>query len=392
MISRRCVLAALLAFFPATALAADPVPLVIGYVDRADDPAYAVKRGYEAIRATSIPSPFPGAALAVADAKLIGEAAGLSVSLVRVTLEEGEDAAKAIRTLSAEKHAAAVIVDLPLDETTAVARALTDLPLALMNARHHDPALRISTCASHLFHTMPSSDMLSDALAQGLAKRNWKRVLVVSGDDAEDAATAETFQRSAAKFGLAIVATRTFVAGNDPRDRERNNPRLITGATDYDVVYVADHLGDFARALPYNTALPRPVVGAAGLVATAWHQYWERQGAPQLNRRFERMAKHPMSESDWATWVATRALVEVSVRKKAHTGPQLAAALLDPTLALELYKGSPGSFRPWNRQMRQPILLATDVAVTGFTPVEGMLHQSNTLDTLGLDEPEFHCP
>jgi ABC transporter substrate binding protein (PQQ-dependent alcohol dehydrogenase system) len=392
MISRRSFLAGLAVALPLSAAAAGSTDVVIGYLDRANDSAYAVKRSYETIRAASIPSPFPGAALAIADAKLIGDAAGLAFKLERATLEDGDDAATAARALASEKHAAAIILDLPKDETEAVAKALSDLPIALFNARHRTPMLRQSACATHLFHTIPSSDMLTDALAQGLAKRNWTRVLVVASDDPEDKAEAETFQASAAKFGLTIVAVKTFAAGNDPRDRERNNPRLITGDAVYDVVYLADHVGDFARALPYNTALPRPIVGAAGLVATAWHPFWERQGAPQLNHRFEKAAKHPMSEIDWATWVAARAIVEASVRGKARTATDLIPALIAATLTLELYKGNAGSFRPWNRQLRQPILLATDTAVAGFTPVEGMLHQTNTLDTLGLDEPEFHCP
>src|SRR5439155_11183869 len=67
-------------------------------------------------------------------------------------------------------------------------------------------------------------------------------------------------------------------------------------------------------------------------------------------------------------------------------------ALLDPDLTIELYKGYHGSFRPWNRQLRQPILLGTTNAVVGLAPAEGVLHKDNTLDSLGLDEPEFQCP
>jgi ABC transporter substrate binding protein (PQQ-dependent alcohol dehydrogenase system) len=60
-------------------------------------------------------------------------------------------------------------------------------------------------------------------------------------------------------------------------------------------------------------------------------------------------------------------------------------------LRLELYKGAAGSFRPWSRQLRQPILLGTHDAVLAVAPVEGALHQKNDLDTLGPDEPEFRC-
>ena len=91
-------------------------------------------------------------------------------------------------------------------------------------------------------------------------------------------------------------------------------------------------------------------------------------------------------------WAAVRAVTEAVVQNRKTPERPLAEALLDPNLTLELYKGFPGSFRPWNHQLRQPILLATPNAVVGLTPVEGALHQFNTLDTLGTDEPQFHCP
>jgi len=43
----------------------------------------------------------------------------------------------------------------------------------------------------------------------------------------------------------------------------------------------------------------------------------------------------------------------------------------------------PGNFRPWNGQLRQPILLHTERAVIAVAPVEGFLHHRNTLDSLG---------
>jgi ABC transporter substrate binding protein (PQQ-dependent alcohol dehydrogenase system) len=57
----------------------------------------------------------------------------------------------------------------------------------------------------------------------------------------------------------------------------------------------------------------------------------------------------------------------------------------------DLYKGFPGSFRPWNRQLRQALLLHTHNAVIGLAPLPGFLHERNNLDTLGLDESESRC-
>ena len=201
-----------------------------------------------------------------------------------------------------------------------------------------------------------------------------------------------TFQSSAQKFGLAIVDARRFVLGNDPRQRDQNNVRLLTGDVTYDVLFVADASRQFAPFVPYNTMDPRPVIGSEGLVASAWHVYWERQGAPQLNRRFFKLSGRTMTDEVWATWVAARAIVDAMVKNRKTPDRPLAEALLDPDLTIELYKGFHGSFRPWNRQLRQPILLGTTNAVVGLAPVEGVLHKENTLDSIGLDEPEFECP
>jgi len=391
MISR-LLIAGLLVFTAAVPAAADARQVTILYLDRADDAAYAPLRGYAAVHPQTIPSPFPSAEAAAADAKLVGEATGLNFELRHVTLEIGEDAAAKVRALAKDDGLSAVLLDLPLEDTRKVATDLAGLPLPLFNARHRDMALRQTACRTHLFHTMPSWDMLEDGLAQGLAKRNWKQVLVIESDDPADKSVSAAFQASAAKFGLTIVAVKSFVPGSDPRVRDKNNPRLITAETDYDVVFAADQGGDFARGLQFNTLLPRPVVGAAGLMPSAWHPFWERQGAPQLNHRLEKAARHPIGDADWATWAAVRAIVEAAIRSKPSDPGGLLTALLDPGLTLELYKGNPGSFRPWSHQLRQPILLGSTDTVAGLAPVEGMLHRTNTLDTLGQDEPEFHCP
>ena len=127
---------------------------------------------------------------------------------------------------------------------------------------------------------------------------------------------------------------------------------LLTGGLAYDVVWVVDSAGEFARSLPYRTALPRPVVGDAGLVAVAWHAQFERFGAPEVSRRFWRAAKRPMTGHDWAAWMAGKALVQAAIAK-----PQGPAAAWSAALAPQQLDGSKGvnlSFRAWDGQLRQP--------------------------------------
>ena len=49
------------------------------------------------------------------------------------------------------------------------------------------------------------------------------------------------------------------------------------------------------------------------------------------------------------------------------------------------------SFRAWDRQLRQPLLLSDGIAVLGSAPVEGVMHPKNLLDTLGSDAAESVC-
>jgi ABC transporter substrate binding protein (PQQ-dependent alcohol dehydrogenase system) len=382
---------ALFCIIGGSAYAEEPREIRIGYLDRADDPFYVDAKGYAGLYTVERRSPFPAAELAVEGAKAVGSAIGVKFTLVHRSLAEGDDPQAAIRGLIDEQDIVAAVVDLPHDETIRVATSVASDRVPLFNARYSDTELRQATCRTNLFHTLPSLDMLTDGLAQGLLARNWLHVLVLEGEKPDDVALSRAFQSSAQKFGLTVVDVRQFVLGNDPRQRDQNNVRLLTEGVSYDTLFVADAEREFAPFVPYNMMDPRPVIGSEGLVASAWHVYWERQGAPQLNRRFFRKSGRMMSDEDWATWVAARAVVDAMVKNRKTPDRPLTEALLDPDLTIELYKGFHGSFRPWNHQLRQPILLGTTNAVVGLAPVEGVLHKDNTLDSLGIDEPEFVC-
>ena len=54
-----------------------------------------------------------------------------------------------------------------------------------------------------------------------------------------------------------------------------------------------------------------------------------------------------------------------------------------PDFALAAFKGQKLTLRPWNLQLRQPILLSDGRCITSISPQEGFLHQVSELDTLG---------
>ena len=161
-----------------------------------------------------------------------------------------------------------------------------------------------------------------------------------------------------------------------------------------DVVYVADSLGEYSRGLNYATLLPRPVIGSTGLTAAEWHWSWDQDSATQVTLRFQRAAEgnRVMSGADWDAWMAVRA-VATSYAKARSTDPEkIDAYLKGKRLFLDGSKGVRMDFRPWDRQLRMPIILATSNAVIGSAPFSEFLHEVNDLDTLGVDQPESKCP
>ena len=63
----------------------------------------------------------------------------------------------------------------------------------------------------------------------------------------------DALKRSIRRNGARLVEERKFIASNDPRQREQNNIRLLTGGNrDYDVVFVADTDGVFSAQLEYK--------------------------------------------------------------------------------------------------------------------------------------------
>ncbi len=99
-----------------------------------------------------------------------------------------------------------------------------------------------------------------------------------------------------------------------------------------------------------------------------------------------------MDAEDWAAWAVVKAVVEAISRTEA-TDDRPTSRLFDlggRSRSISI-KGAPGSFRPWNRQLRQPILLHTHNAVIERAPLSAFLHATNHLDTLGLDVSESEC-
>jgi len=326
-----------------------------------------------------------GVQMAIEESQFELDAAQTGVIVAMQTAASLDTARSA--ALAAEKAGAAVLIaDLPTDWLLAVVDAVK---IPVLNVGDPADRLRAQDCRARLFHLIPSERMRTDALAQTLVSRKWTQLLLLVGPSPQDQLRATTAQASMKRYGLKVVASKPFKMSADPRERDLANPLLLTAGANYDAVWVVDSDGEFARALPYRTVLPRPVVGDAGLVAVAWHAQFERFGAPQVSRRFAKAYKRPMTANDWTAWMAGKTLVTLAVA--APKGPNAAWAQAIAKTPVDGSKGTAMTFRPWDGQLRQSLLLTDGQGVISQAPIEGLLHPSNVLDTLGADAPEKLC-
>lgn len=272
---------------------------------------------------------------------------------------------------------------------------LADLPEAknalIFNAGAPDDSLRNEECRANVLHTLPSRAMLADALAQYLAWKRWSKWLLVVGRRDEDRLYAEAVKRAAKRFGAKIVAEKAWAFGPDSRRTAQSEVPVFTQDVDYDVLVVADEVGVFGEYLMYRTWAPKLVAGTQGLVPTSWHRAHEQWGAAQLQSRFLKAFKRWMNPTDYHAWMAVRAVGEAATRSRSVNSQDIADYIRGDEFGLPGFKGQALTFRRWNGQLRQPILLVAPNALVSVSPQKGYLHRVSHLDTLGYDEPEAKC-
>ncbi len=297
-----------------------------------------------------------------------------------------------------EGGASFIVADARPQAMVALADALKDRPALIFNAGSPDDRLREQDCRPNVVHTAPSRAMLADALAQYLVWKQWRRWFLVSGTGPDDEAFAAALRRAAKRFGARVVGERPFrhEAGSRRADGgheqvQQQIPTFTQNAPAYDVLMVADEGGQFGEYFPYRTWEARPVAGTQGLVPTSWHPALEQWGATQFQNRFRRLANRPMRHLDYDVWVAVRSIGEAATRAKSAEPADMIAHLKSAGFDLAAFKGRKLTYRAWDGQLRQPILIATAKLPVTVSPQPGFLHQFSELDTLGIDRPETGC-
>lgn len=338
-----------------------------------------------------------GAKLAISDNNTTGKFVGQEFLLETVSSPTGDRlVAEVVKRVDA--GTGFIVADADPKTLLAMADAIKDKPAVIFNIGAPDDNLREENCRVNIKHTIPTRTMFADALGQYLAWKQWRNWFLVVGPSEQDKAFAEAIKRTAKRFGNKIVEERTF--SYEPGSRRSDGgyeqiqqqiPSFTQKVPPHDVVVVADEGELFGDYFPYRTWDARPVVGTSGLFATTWHPAVELWGGTQFQNRFKRMANRQMRPLDYNAWMAVRSVGEAATRKKTGKVQDLIDYMRSPEFELAAFKGQKLSYRAWNGQLRQPILLTTAKLPVTVSPQPGFLHQFSELDTLGVDKPETKC-
>ena len=338
-----------------------------------------------------------GARMAMDDDNTTGRFLDQSFSIVDAKLAPGEDPMAPLKEMLAN-GVRFFVVDLPAAEVLAVADAARPSGALVFNAGAQDDNLREKDCRADVIHIAPTRSMLADGLAQYLIWKQWRRWFLVVGSHPQDKLLADAYRRAAKKFGGKIVEERVFedTGGGRRSDTgvvqvQRQMPVFTQNTPEYDVLVAADESEVFAGYLPYRTWEARPVVGSAGLWPTSWDPSHELWGAAQLQSRFERKFRRGMNARDYQAWLAMRMIGDAVAHTRSDDPKTIHDELVSPQFEVAGFKGERLTLRPWNQQLRQPILLTDGRGTVSVSPQEGFLHQVTELDTLGLDQPETKC-
>jgi ABC transporter substrate binding protein (PQQ-dependent alcohol dehydrogenase system) len=338
-----------------------------------------------------------GALLGAADNNTTGKFTNQTFEAIDERLEDASDVAASIDALI-DKGAMFIIADLSTDRLLAASERAKAKGALLLNVSAPDERLREEDCRANIIHVAPSRAMLADGLAQYLIWKQWRKWLLIKGSHEKDELLAQAYRRAAKKFGAKIVEERVYedTGGGRRSDSgsvqtQRQMPVLTQSAPAYDALVAVDESDVFAGYLPYRTWDPRPVVGSAGLYPASWDPAHEQWGAHQLQNRFMAAFRRLMNARDNNAWLAMRMIGEAATRTGSNELAKIRDFMLGKDFSIAAFKGVKLTLRPWNQQLRQPILVSDGRMVVSVSPQEGFLHQFTELDTIGLDQPETKC-
>jgi ABC-type branched-subunit amino acid transport system substrate-binding protein len=99
-----------------------------------------------------------------------------------------------------------------------------------------------------------------------------------------------------------------------------------------------------------------PAVARGSIRLVSWEPTFGAVGGPQLAERFFERWRRPMDGPAWTSWLAVKIVAEAAARAQTTAPGGLLRYLTSSGATFEGYQGVGMSFRPWDHQLRHPVM------------------------------------
>ncbi len=123
-------------------------------------------------------------------------------------------------------------------------------------------------------------------------------------------------------------------------------------------------------------------------MAEAWDPQFREYAARGVLYRFFKAASRQMTERDYGNSLAMAVIAEAVVRGGNADPAAIESYILSDSFSLAANKGEGVTFRRWDQQLRQPLLLFGPRMLVSMAPQSDARHPKFQTDTLGFDQPD----
>ncbi|MFQ5657800.1 MAG: ABC transporter substrate-binding protein [Candidatus Methylomirabilales bacterium] len=358
------------------------------------------------------------AQLAAQEANYIAGAFGKVVRLLPEVAASPDDAEKKATRLIRHGRARAILGGGNDAMTLAVQKASAREGIIYFNTMSRSEALRGRQCHRLTFHVEASLAMYADAIGQWLIRKAKKTRWGHLTPDSQAGAEMERLTKRALLRYKGTTIAREVVPART-QDYRTALSALAQGGPDVIMLNLAGPA--LLNALAQITELNLQVqVAGPGMEAVefwqadpakltgVWPALWfhgfRKYSGRELNNRMNKAFGRPAESHAWASYMATKAVWE-GVLKGGGTDTASLLSFFTKGRGVDAHKGVSLTFRPWDHQLRQPLLVLrskvpdTDASrwdileLVGEVPLRGTPGESRAaiLDTLGLSKAETKC-
>tara|TARA_R100000365_G_scaffold26_1_gene94 strand:+ start:5962 stop:7254 length:1293 start_codon:yes stop_codon:yes gene_type:complete len=306
------------------------------------------------------------------------EAEGGSLDLLLATSPTVEAAIRAGERLVEQQDICALIGGVGEGQAEVLAEIAAAAKIPFFNIGETADAFRSQPANPYVFHVEASDAMYLDAMGQLAARNGQTRWAVVSDTSARGVAMAERVAQSAEKAGCTIEGIVSIV----PALPVYADAIEELSAIEVDVIFILVayqdqfpllvQMEEIGMTMPVLT-FPHTITQTRDFMAASrsrlpvlnpqyrvglWDPTDDTAEAEDFNLQIRARYAEPADPTAWAAYHAVKIVVDTVLAVGSTDAQAMIAHLEAPDTVFEVAKGPGISFRPWDHQLRQPLVVS----------------------------------